>query len=214
MSSTNSVNGNGNNINIAKVKQADTPQAIKDAAVASKEVVEGKVEKSVEVSKATFSAAIKNDSVQISNEAKKASKPSIKFMSPRNDKAASAEKVANVENAENAISAKKTHVRIEKTNRVGYKAENKRDNMISDDNSVKKDNVKETPSIKETVANSVSDTHKPGMAQLDKNIQEDKKSSFGINRIGDYEDASGDFSDVSFMSSMSSNINEGFGNYK
>jgi len=52
----------------AEVK--NTPQAMNDAAVASKEVVVKDVEKTVEVSKATTSAAVKLDSVQISDEAK------------------------------------------------------------------------------------------------------------------------------------------------
>ena len=52
----------------AEVK--NTPQAMNDAAVASKEVVVKDIEKTVEVSKATTSAAVKLDSVQISDEAK------------------------------------------------------------------------------------------------------------------------------------------------
>jgi hypothetical protein len=54
----------------AEVK--NTPQAMNDAAVASKEVVVKDVEKTIEVSNATTSAALKLDSVQISDEAKSA----------------------------------------------------------------------------------------------------------------------------------------------
>jgi hypothetical protein len=58
---------------LADAKAAEdknTPQAMNDAAVASKEVVVKDVEKTIEVSNATTSAALKLDSVQISDEAK------------------------------------------------------------------------------------------------------------------------------------------------
>ena len=68
--------------------------------------------------------------------------------------------------------------------------------------------------------NSASDTHKVGMAQIKKDNLDHlfnggaEKSGFGINHIGDSGEGSGNFSATKFMSSMSSNINDGLDNYK
>jgi len=68
--------------------------------------------------------------------------------------------------------------------------------------------------------NSASDTHKLGMAQVNKDTLDhlfnggEKNTGFGINSIGDSGEGSGNYSATKFMSSMSNNINDGLENYK
>jgi len=69
-------------------------------------------------------------------------------------------------------------------------------------------------------ANSATDTYKLGMVQLNKNTLDhlfnggNTGHGFGINRIGDSGEGSGNFNALRFMSLLSNSINDAFENYK